>query len=405
MKSGLSAAFFAANRQKLAQKLKGGVVAVSGYTEMQRGNDAAFDFEQEGNFWYLTGIEYPDWWLLGDGTRGKWWLVAPELSREKVIFDGGLTPEEAKKLSGVDEIIDKTEALSVLRQLRRTHAIAYVCDVPEHSDRFGFTLNPAPKEVKDLLERNFSKVQDCRAKLAELRAIKEPEELKIMQQAIDLTIQGFEKVKQKLDTYKWEYEVEADFTHHFRSNGAKGHAYSPIVAAGENACTLHYSHNHAPLKKHSLLLMDIGARVHGYAADITRTYAIGEPTKRQKEVHDAVHEAQRRIIALCTQGITIHQYIEQSNEIMAEALIALGLIYDKKDEKFYKYYPHAISHGLGIDVHDALGKPIELREGMVLTVEPGIYIPEEKIGVRIEDDILVTSDAPQNMSIKLSTSW
>lgn len=405
MKSGLSAAFFAANRQKLAQKLKGGVVAVSGYTEMQRGNDAAFDFEQEGNFWYLTGIEYPDWWLLGDGTRGKWWLVAPEISREKAIFDGGLTPDEAKKISGVDEVIDKTEALSVLRQLRRTHAMAYVCDTPEHSDRFGFMLNPAPKEVKDLLQRNFPKVQDCRAKLAEIRAIKQPEELQIMQQAIDLTVQGFEKVKQKLETYRREYEIEADFTHHFRSNGAKGHAYSPIVANGGNACTLHYCQNDSKLEKRSLILLDIGARLHGYAADITRTYAVGEPTKRQQEVHDAVRNAQQQIIQLCVQGITLHQYVEQSNDIMAEALISLGLIVDKKDDNFYKYYPHAVSHGLGIDVHDSLGRPIDLREGMVLTVEPGIYIPEEKIGVRIEDDILITSGGPKNLSAKLSTSW
>ena len=405
MKKSLPPTFFANNRQKLVQKLKGGVVALAAYSEMQRGNDMAFPFEQEGNFQYLTGIEHPDWWLLGDGTRNKWWLVAPQLSKEKLVFDGGLDPEEAKTISGVDEVIDRTEALSLLRQLKRTHAMAYVCEQPEHSERFGFTLNPALRDLKMLMERHFTKVQNCRGELARLRALKQPEELAIIKEAIKLTSNAFQSVKKKLSEYKHEYEIEADFTHYFRSRGAKGHAYDPIIASGKNACTLHYDENNARLAKRSLVLMDVGAQVEGYAADITRTYALGEISRRQKAIHEAVCRAQREIIQLCQPGVSVQKYIEESNAIMVRELVELGLITDAKDEKFYTYYPHAISHGLGIDVHDSLGKPIELQAGMVLTVEPGIYVPEEAIGVRIEDDIYIGEAGPENLSERLAVGY
>lgn len=149
------------------------------------------------------------------------------------------------------------------------------------------------------------------------------------------------------------------------------------------------------------MLLDIGARVGGYAADITRTYAIGKPTKRQAQVHAAVAEAQAQIIALIEPLIGIEEYHRQVDVIMKRALMSLGLIANEQDDKYRTYFPHAISHGLGIDVHDALGRPNHLREGTVLTVEPGIYIPEEGIGVRIEDDILVTAKGKRNLSAKL----
>ena len=148
--------------------------------------------------------------------------------------------------------------------------------------------------------------------------------------------------------------------------------------------------------------MDIGARHHGYAADITRTYAYGKPTKRQQSVHATVQAAQTEIISLLEPGLSVETYQTKVDAIMKRALMDLKLITDEKDEKYHKYFPHAISHGLGIDVHDALGKPRVLQPGMVLTVEPGIYIPEAGIGVRIEDDIVITDTGHRNMSGKLS---
>lgn len=398
----LDASFFESNRQRVIHELQGALLVVPAYTQVQRGNDAAFQFEQEANFWYLTGIEYPDWRLIIDSKRGKSWLVSPDVDDVHALFDGSLKPDEATRISGVSEVIDRSQGAALLRQAARTHQFVYTVDPPLHHDHFGFTLNPAARDMREQLSRIFTKVQDFRLKLAEIRAVKQPEEIDAMQSAIDITIDAFEKIRSSLDTYKFEYQVEADFTHYFRWHGAQGHAYDPIVAGGSNACTLHYGQNSAALKKGSLLLLDIGARAHGYAADITRTYAIGKPTKRQQAVYEQVAAAQKEIIACIEPDLGIEEYQRIVDTTMKRALINLKLIRDEQDEAYRTYFPHAISHGLGIDVHDALGRPKYFKPGMVLTVEPGIYIPEEGIGVRIEDDILVTQAGHRNMSAKLS---
>lgn len=402
--SELDKSFFTGNRERTYDELKGGILAVSAYAQMQRGHDAAYNFEQEGNFWYLTGVEYPDWWLLMDGKRRRSWLVAPTVEERHQIFDGSLASDEAKAISGVDEVIDRQEADSWLRQAARSHQLVHTVDVPPGADRLDFTLNPAAHEMREKLERIFAQVSDFRLELARLRAIKQDVEVDVMQTAIDLTIKGFERAYGNLGNYHHEYEVEADFTHEFRHAGAAGHAYDPIVAMGKNACTLHYTHNHDKLKKGQLLLIDIGARLGGYAADITRTYALGKPTKRQQAVHDAVREAQAEIINLIEPGLPFEEYFKKVDGVMQQALIDLGLMKSADDPAYHKYFPHSIGHGLGIDVHDALGKLRLIEPGMVMTVEPGIYIPEESIGVRIEDDILVTSDGRKNLSAKLPTT-
>ena len=396
--------FYSNNRQQLAKVLNGGVVVLSAYAQMQRGNDMAFGFEQEANFWWLTGIEAPDWWLIIDGTRGKSWLVAPQISDAHLIFDGSLSAEEAKRISGVDAVIVRDEAMHILRDLAKKHSVAYTLGEQPHAEHFDFTLNPAIKTMRDMVDRTFKAVQDCRKDLAKLRAIKQPEEIVAMKKAIALTIAGFQSVKSQLSAMNYEYEIEAELTHHFRRSGARGHAYDPIVAGGKNACTLHYVANQDRLKKHQLVLLDIGARVEGYAADITRTYAVAEPTARQRQVHGAVQTAHQRIVQLIEPQLTIEAYQRGVDIIMTEALLELGLMNNSDDTKnYHKYFPHAISHGLGVDVHDSLGGPAALQPGMVLTVEPGIYIPEESIGVRIEDDILVTEGGHTNLSARLST--
>lgn len=401
----LEASFFAGNRERVYDELKGGLLAATAYTQMQRNNDMAASFEQEGNFWYLTGVEHPDWWLLMDAKRRRSWLVAPDVDDHHEIFDGSLSRNQAKEISGVEEVIDRQEADSWLRNAARAHQLVHTIDIPPYADRFGFTLNPAVHEMRERLDRIFPKVTDFRGELAHLRAIKQPVEIEAMQSAIDLTIKSFARIRQNIDKYRYEYEVEADFSHDFRRAGAKGHAYDPIVAVGRNACTLHYIHNDAKLKKGELLLIDVGASRHGYVADITRTYAIGKPTKRQQDVHDAVRVAQQQIIEMIEPNLAFEDYQNKVDDIMKKALIGLGLMKDADDPAYRKYFPHSIGHGLGIDVHDALGKPRLMLPGMVMTVEPGIYIPEEGIGVRIEDDILVTEDGHKNLSAKLSTDW
>lgn len=402
MKS-LGALFFEQNRRRVIDKLRGSLLVVPAYSQMQRSNDAAFKFEQEANFWYLTGIEYPDWWLLIDGTRERSWLVAPKVSEVHDLFDGSLAFADATKISGINDIVDSQEGQRLLKEAARKHQFIYTVDVPQHHEHFGFTLNPAAREMRDMLSRHFPKVQDFRAKLAGIRAIKSPEEINAIQSAIDLTNEGFANIRANLGTYTYEYEIEAEFNALFRRTGAAGHAYDPIIAAGANACTLHYGANQAKLQKPSLLLMDVGARSHGYAADVTRTYGLGSTTKRQKAVHAAVKSAQEAIIALLKPELGVEEYQREVDEIMKTELLTLGLIKDRDDKAYHRYFPHAISHGLGIDVHDSLGGPRTFQAGMVVTVEPGIYIPEEKIGVRIEDDILITANGHKNLSGKLST--
>jgi len=394
--------FFISNRQRFTESLEDGLIIVGAYVAMQRGNDASFKFEQEANFWYLTGIESPDWWIIIDGKSDKSWLVAPEVDDVHNIFDGSLLWNDALNISGVDKVITEQEAISLLKDLSEKNESVYTLGQDPGAKYYDFVINPSQENTQKRLSKLFKNVKDCRNEIAKLRAIKQPEEIEAMKKAIDLTVKAFEDIKTKLPKLKYEYEVEAEFTYNFRKNGAKGHAYEPIVADGKNACTLHYIANNSALKSESLLLIDIGAKVGGYAADVTRTYSIGNPTTRQIEVHGAVEKAQKDILSLIKPGLSVKEYLEKVDEIMKSAIDSLALI--KKPEDYRRYFPHAVSHGLGIDVHDSLGQPSEFLPGMVITVEPGIYIPEEEIGVRIEDDILITDNGFINLSGSLSTS-
>lgn len=395
--------FHTSNRQKLIHATNGGLIIMSAYSAMQSSNDLSSKFVQESNFWYLTGINEPDWWLIIDGSRNKSWLVKPNVSESHQIFDGSLSDDLASGISGIDNVINQNEAMEMLRGLSKVHSVART--IGDHPDAkyFDFYLNPGPKKLKKDLERLFSDVQNCFLELSKIRSIKQPEEIAAIKKAIKLTVEAFNEVKNKLPNLSYEYEVEAEFTYHFLKNGAIGHACDPIVASGVNACTLHYGANNAKFKKRDLLLMDIGVRLGGYASDISRTYSIGgQPTNRQIAVHDAVDQARREIINLLRPGLSVSDYQKQSDQIMKESLKRLGLLASQND--FRKYFPHAVGHGLGVDVHDSLGRPRLLQPGMLLTVEPGIYIPAEGIGVRIEDDILITETGHSNLSAALPTS-
>ncbi len=394
--------FFKSNRARLINNTQGGVIVLSAYSAMQRSGDSGATFEQESNFWWLTGINKPDWWLIIDGGRSKSWLVFPEISDIHQTFNGGLSVDEAKDISGVDSVISNDEATRMLRDLASRHSVVGGLDEDPSAKYYDFVLNPAPKKMWRKLETIFNEVQDIRSELSKLRAIKQPEEIRAIKSAIKLTIASFSMVKEKLPNLKHEYEIEAEFSYYFRQHGAAGHAYDPIVASGRNACTLHYADNSSAVKSHSLVLMDIGARINGYAADISRTYAVGAPTKRQIEVHAAVESAHRQIIKLLRPGLSVAEYHNLVDEIMQSALKRLDLLNSPED--YRRYFPHAISHGLGVDVHDSLGKPTVFLPGMILTVEPGIYIPKESIGVRIEDNILITETGNTNLSAALPTS-
>lgn len=389
------------HRARLTRALEGGLIVLTAYDAMQLSGDMAAPFVQEANFWWATGIDAPGWKVIIEGSRKHATLVRPKRSDVDIIFNGADEDDAYRETSGISEIIDEKDFEPRLRQLRRTHPMVYALS-SRHRDG-EFVHNPATRHLEETLKRIFERVVDARPDLARLRAVKSPEEIARIEQAIALTNEAFSAVREKLPTLKTEQVIDAEFTYRFR-RAAATHAYEPIVAAGEHACTLHYDKNTGPVHVRDIVLIDIGARVDGYCADITRSYCV-RPTKRQRAVHEAVASAQKEIIALIEPNMPTSEYLKFADDIMKKALISLGLLEDSSDEKAYRRYcPHSIGHGLGVDVHDPLGAPRLLEPGMVMTVEPGIYIAEEGIGVRIEDDILVTPEGHRNLSASLPTA-
>ncbi len=390
--------FHAQNIGRLSELARGVPIVLTGYYAMQLSGDMASPFLQESNFWWLTGLDEPGWRVIIEPVRHHVTLVAPEVSEVDRIFTGGLDPNEAMSRASAQEVIAASEFEPRLRHLARTHTVVKTLDVQDES----FVINPAAKELLATLRRTFNTVEMIDKDLVSLRAVKTDEEIRRIRRACALTVDAFESIRSRFDGYKHEYEVEADFTAAFRSRAAT-HAYAPIVAAGDRACTLHYDKNEHALRARDLVVIDIGARIDGYAADVTRTYAI-KPSKRQRAVHAAVQKAHQQIIALLKPGLPVADYARLVDETMKDALESLGLLARRDDEATYRrYFPHAVSHGLGVDVHDRLGSPRYFEPGMIITVEPGIYIPEEGIGVRIEDDILITQNGHDNLTRKLST--
>ena len=396
----LTANIYTQRRENFSSIINGEPAVLTAFSSMQQTNDSAGPFVQESSFFWLTGITEPNWQLVISDKKS--WLVSPSKSDIHRIFDGGMSAEEAKRISGVSEVIFEDEYKNLLNDLANDNPVVHTILRHPHSSDYDFVLNPALQRLHAKLQRSFSEVVDCRKELSKLKAIKSDEEIELMQQAIDISIEGFNKVKATLPLAKYEYQVEATLSFAFRSAGAEGHAYEPIVGTGKNACTLHYVANNNPLAENGLVLIDAGAKVGSYAADITRTYALGTPSKREQEVHAQVEKAHKAIIELIQPEASILEYHTKVDEIMKQALKNLDLL--KTPQDYRRYFPHAVSHGLGIDVHDSLGGFETFQPGMVLTVEPGIYIEEEGIGVRIEDDILVTNDGNRNLSAALPTS-
>lgn len=386
----MDSGFFAANRTRLSEALEDGVVLLSAHDKMQLVHDMAAPFVQESNFWWLTGLELPGWQLLLDVATGAAALVEPRLGATEKTFESYCTPQEASRISGVTMVLSEDEASEWI-----TGKIVYTLR-PHSQKTLQCTPNPAPRRTWRQAQQNAQEVRDIRLVIAKLRAIKQPQEIMAIQAAINITADAFERIAPLVPKKKTEAEIAAEFTYDFMKRGAL-HAYEPIVAAGANACTLHYINNSSALD--GLVLIDIGAKMNGYSADITRTYAHAPLTDRQRRVHAAVAAAHAAIISLLRPGLAVKNYADAVDDIMKQALMSLGLMKSLQDEMDYRrYFPHAISHGLGVDVHDSLGQTEVFEEGMVLTVEPGIYILDEKIGVRIEDDILISATGYQNLS-------
>ncbi|MDK2977314.1 MAG: Xaa-Pro aminopeptidase [Bacteroidales bacterium] len=399
----LESTLFVKNRKKLIKLLQPNSIAlIHSNDEMPRNGDQYFPFRQNSDLFYLTGIDqektiltlcpnHPD-----KSLREILFIIE---SNEKIATWEGhkYTIEEAQKASGIETVKFISSFDSVFRELALKADNIYI-NLSENP-KFKPEVKSADERFITTLENEFPAHDFLRLAplLKILRLIKEPEEIKLMQNACDITEKAFHRIMHFVKPGVTEYQVEAELTHEFLWNKANGHAYPPIVASGKNACVLHYTENNSKCKDGDLLLMDFGAEYANYAADCSRTIPVnGKFTPRQKDCYEAVLRVMKKAIGWLTPGTTINRVNERVENLLQEEHIRLGL-YSKKDVEnqdpknplVKKYYPHGTCHFIGLDVHDVGERTVTLEEGMILTCEPGIYIPEENIGVRIEDDIIV----------------
>lgn len=396
--------FFASNRSKLRADTQAQIIVLAANGLLQRSADTTYAFRQDSNFWYFSGLEEPDYLLVI--TAEDSFLIAPKRGDHRDQWDGSIDKRAIKKLSGIDKIEEHHDGWIRLDLLLKKHKKVHTITPAEvYYDHFGFYANPARATLLSALSKHRKLEQvDIRKNIARMRQVKHESEIKAIQSAIDITAKSLKKIKKNIQSYASENQIAADITRDFIRSGANGHAYQPIIAAGKNAATIHYIKNNDFLEAGQLLLLDVGAEVSNYSADITRTYSIGSPTKRQQEVYGAVKRVQDKAINLLKPGIDMKKYEAEVDTFMAKELKKLKLIDDITDKrKLKKYYPHLTSHFLGLDTHDSADYKNLLQPGMVLTVEPGIYIPEEGIGIRIEDDVLITDNGTKVLSGDLSS--
>lgn len=396
-----SSDFFARNRARLIDSLPAMTICIIAANGLvQRTNDVAYPFRQDSNFWYLTGLDKPNLTLVLTGTQS--FLVVLDQADHHDIFDGVVDVKVLKNTSGVDAVYGEDEGWArIAKLLQGSKKIGVLGPPPQYDEFHGLYTNPARIRIVERLKTlTRRKLIDIRSNIARLRIVKTSSEIQAIEQAIAISSEAFQVVYKKLSHLKTETEVQQVLESVFVGYGVQ-HAYQPIVAAGKNACTIHYIDNNKPLKDSDLLLIDAGAEFNNYASDITRTYVIGSLSKRQRAVADAVIDVQDFAFSILKPGVLIKEYELLVEEYMGKVLKSIGLISVLERGAIRKYYPHATSHFLGLDTHDVGDYQRPLEPGMVLTVEPGIYIPDESIGIRIEDNVVVTRDGVRNMTQRL----
>jgi Xaa-Pro aminopeptidase len=402
----LNPKIFIENRKRFAKEMKGNSIAIfNSNDEVPSNGDALYRFQQNTDLYWLCGIEQEDTMVVlfpdnpDERYREVLVLIRPNELKEK--WDGRrLRAEEAKELTGIKTIIWLDTLDALLQQWIHLADTIYL-NTNENDRKASWIQTRDYRYVQQMKERYPLHKYERSAKiLRKLRSIKTKHEVEVIETAIDITDKTFRRLLRFIKPGVMEYEIEAEIMHEFLRNRAKGEAYGSIIASGGRARTLHYIFNNEECKDGELILMDFGANYGGYAADLTRTVPVnGKFTKRQKEVYNACLHLHNYAKSLLAPGITIIDYHEKIGDEATKVFQKIGLLKkedikneDKENRAYRKYLYHGISHHLGLDVHD-LGTKIEpLEEGMVLTVEPGIYIEEEQMGVRIENNVWLTKN-------------
>ena len=404
--SSINQQLFIRNRAKLLKRLKPQALAiVHSNDEMPRNGDQTYPYRQNSDMFYLTGLDQEKCILTmcpNHPVEAMREIIFVVKTNDLMVtwYGHKYTLEQAGQISGVKTVKWLDDFESSLKDLisrvecvylNQNENIRFSTEVTSRDLRF------AQKLRTDYPLHTFERLAPL---VNDLRTVKEPEELVMMQKACDITGLAFLRVLGFVKPGITEYEVEAEITHEFIRNGASGHSYAPIIASGASACILHYNENDRICNDGDLILLDFGAEYGNYAADLSRTIpANGKFTPRQRQVYDAVLRVMRKATKMLIPDTTIDKWHAEVCRIMEKELIGLGLFteadvknQDASSPMFFNYFMHGTGHFLGLDVHDVGSKQMPLREGMVITCEPGIYVKEEGIGIRLENDVMVADE-------------
>ena len=403
--------FFVNNRKRFMRKMQPDSLAIFYSNDlMPRSGDTFFPFRQNSGLFYLSGLDQEETVVLlfPDCIKEGFQEVAfvKRTSDYIAIWEGEkYSKEKAREVSGIQKVYWLDEMAPILHELILLSKRIYI-NTEEH-DRF---LPELPtrnmRMARDVMERYPAhKYHRAQPILKKLMMNKQEAEVELIQQAIGITGKAFKRVLEFVRPGVMEYEIEAEITHEFIRNRASGHAYDPIIASGANSCVLHYTHNNQQCKAGDVLLMHFGAEYGHYASDLTSTIPVsGQFNKRQRSVYDAVLQIMREAQQLLVPGTTLEEYSKEVVKMMESALIDLKLLSRKEIDQqnpelplYKQFFMHGTSHHLGMDVHDLADRYVPIQEGMVFTCEPGIYIRDEKLGIRIENDILVTENGPLDL--------
>ncbi len=390
----LSSDFFSRNRTRLLELLPGDSIAVlCSNPQMPRNGDQFYPYRQHSDFFYLSGITQQGSFLVL--SRRRTTLFLKKADPKTLLWSGPLhSREEAVRLSGIEEVRCISELDAFLETEYRYAGYMFV----NHLEGFKLCV----EMEKLLLGRERASLQPLMTKL---RMIKQAEEIEEIQKSCAITRSAFLRVAGTLRPGMREFEVEAEIAAEFIRRGARGHAFEPIVASGSNALVLHYVENDGSCRDGDLVLMDFGSELNNYAADCSRTLPVnGKFSSRQRALYDAVHRVFIKARELMVPGTVLGEFQKQVGELWQEEHIALGL-YSRAEARrqsgsnplWKKYFMHGISHSMGLDVHDPFDRSNPFAPGMVITCEPGIYIEKEGIGIRLENDILITGEGPVDL--------
>ncbi|MCC7301788.1 MAG: aminopeptidase P family protein [Bacteroidia bacterium] len=407
----ISSRLFTENRKRFSKLLDKGALAVFNSNDVLPTNaDGHMAFIQNSDLFWLCGIDQEETILLlfpdAKNPQQREILFLKETSELIAVWEGHkYTKEEATRASGIKTIMWLSSFTQVFHSLMA------------EADEVYLNSNEHLRAVVETETRDARFIKWCQSRyplhdfersaplMHQVRAVKSRHEIDLIQKACDITEKGFRRLLPFVKPGVWEFEIEAELIHEFIRNRSRGFAYSPIIASGASACVLHYVENNKPCKAGDVVLLDVAAEYGNYASDLTRCLPVsGKFTRRQKNVYNSVLHIMKKAIKMLRVGNNLEDYNKAVGELMTEQLLKLRLLrisdvrkQDPERPAYKKYFMHGTSHYLGLDVHDVGERWRKFEEGMVFTCEPGIYIPQENLGIRLENDILITKKGPVDL--------